>query len=96
MNSDTFTLKPGNTVNKDTKTFRYMTIDEIKSLRYGQHVFIDGIRGYITVKVNGAVKSWKRKPLDFEIPIKYGLYEYSYSRMVNGEWTYNPVLAEVE
>lgn len=29
------------------------------------------------VKVNGAVRRWKREPKRVEVPIKYGLYEYS-------------------
>lgn len=94
MENKTFTLHPGNSVNKDVKTFRYMSAAEVKTLNLS-HVFIEGRKGYITVKINGAVKTWKRKPLDFTIPIKYGLYEYSYSKMINGEWFDNPILVEV-
>lgn len=28
------------------------------------------------VKVNGKVRRWKRDPNRFEVPFKYGLYEY--------------------
>lgn len=28
------------------------------------------------VKVNGAVRRWKRNPNRIEVPVKYGMYEY--------------------
>ena len=28
------------------------------------------------IKVNGAVRTWKRDPNRIEVPVKYGLYEY--------------------
>jgi hypothetical protein len=42
-----------------------------------------GPRGGVKVKVerwrvNGKVKTWKRSPDRFEIPIKFGLYGFSY------------------
>lgn len=32
----------------------------------------------LRVRRNGKTQTWKRRPNDFKIPIKYGLYEYSY------------------
>jgi len=29
-------------------------------------------------RVNGAVKTWKRTPSRFQVPLKYGLYGYDY------------------
>lgn len=31
----------------------------------------------VNVRANGQCKTWKRRPLDFVLPIKFGLYEYS-------------------
>lgn len=42
----------------------------------------------LRVRRNGKTKTWKRKPEEFSIPIKYGLYEYSYITHLNcNEWT---------
>lgn len=41
------------------------------------HIWIHGNQGDARqVKVNGAVRTWKRDPSRVEIPVKYGLYEY--------------------
>ena len=32
---------------------------------------------------NGATKTWKTRPNEFKIPVKYGLYEYSYITQEN-------------
>lgn len=37
----------------------------------------DGVRP-IEVRRNGATKTWKRQPNKFQIPVKYGMYEYFY------------------
>ena len=29
-------------------------------------------------RINGRIKTWKTRPLDFKIPIKFGLYDYGY------------------
>lgn len=59
-------------------TFRSMTLDEAKSLSYGEHVWILANDGSAReVKVNGQPKTWKRSPERVEVPVKYGLYEYA-------------------
>ena len=56
-------------------TVRYLTLEEIKALR--NHALIIGNNGEVyRVKINGAVKTWKRDVNLFLVPIKYGLYEY--------------------
>ena len=55
--------------------YRFMTRDEILALTYNDHpemILNNGRTG--TVKVNGAVKRWKRDADRAEIPVKYGLY----------------------
>jgi hypothetical protein len=29
-------------------------------------------------RVNGKCKTWKTRPLEFKLPVKYGLYNYGY------------------
>jgi len=59
-------------------SFRPMTLEEAKQLRYGQHVWFRAVQGDARrVKVNGAPKTWKRDATRIEVPVKYGMYEYS-------------------
>jgi hypothetical protein len=58
---------------------RYMTLEEAKALKYGDHVGIISRSEHPklrTVKTNGRVKRWKRQPDRIEIPMKYGMYTY--------------------
>ena len=78
--SATFELRDGYLIARRktpiTYLYRYMTLDEIKALRSGQHIeFIarDGSARF--VKVNGQVKRWKREADRIEVPVKYGMYE---------------------
>lgn len=56
--------------------FREMTLDEVKRLQYGQHIWVRG-RGNtaVRVKINSQVKRWKTDPDRVEVSLKYGLYE---------------------
>jgi hypothetical protein len=59
-----------------------VTADEF---HYGSCSRSVGPRGGITEHVehwrrNGATQTWKRRPDDFRIPVKYGLYRYSQIR----------------
>lgn len=43
-------------------------------------------------KVNGRCRLWKREPDRFELPMKYGLYEYFYIDAKNmGDWSTKPL-----
>lgn len=58
------------------RDFRTMTQEEVRALRPGERIWFianDGLARQ--VKVNGAVKTWKRNPDRLEIPVKYGLYQ---------------------
>lgn len=73
---------------KETAEYRHLTLEECKSLRSGQHVqFIDRYGEVRNAKVNGAPKTWKTRPGDCDVPLKYGMYEYFYARFRNGEST---------
>lgn len=37
----------------------------------------DGVR-HVEARRNGATKTWKRQPERFQIPVKYGMYDYFY------------------
>lgn len=57
-------------------TVRAMTLDEIKALGYGDHPSFLANDGTVRrVKINGAVKRWKREPDRVRVSVKYGLYE---------------------
>jgi hypothetical protein len=57
--------------------FRAMTLEEVLSLRPGDTIWFRTMFGDARrAKVNGKIKTWKRAPGKFEIPLKYGLYEY--------------------
>ena len=58
--------------------FRAMSLEEAKALHYGQHVWFLAVQGDAReAKVNGAPKTWKRDASRIEVPVKYGMYEYS-------------------
>jgi hypothetical protein len=45
----------------------------------------------IRVRRNGATKTWKTRPGEFRIPVKYGMYEYFYIDQNNAdEWSTIP------
>lgn len=58
--------------------YRPMTIVEAKLLTYNDHPEILAVDGTArVVKINGAVKTWKKDPARVEVPVKYGMYEYA-------------------
>lgn len=58
-------------------TVRHMTLDEIKALGYGDHASFIANDGTVrNIKINGAVRRWKREANRIEVPVKYGLREY--------------------
>ncbi len=76
--TETFTAVDGYDRHKPrhTLTVRRMTLEEIKQLSGHAHALgNDGT--VIRVKINGAVKTWKTRPNEVSVPIKYGLYEYA-------------------
>ena len=57
-------------------TVRPMTRDEVIALSYGDHPALILYSGRLgAVKVNGALRTWKRDVDRVEIPVKYGMYE---------------------
>ena len=61
---------------KTTAEYTGLDFNEVKSLRYGQEVyFIDKRNEARRCRVTGAVKTWKTRPFDLSVPVKYGLYE---------------------
>ena len=64
--------------NPDMVTVRPMTRDEILALGYGDHPAVILRSGKLgAVKINGAIRTWKRDPERIEVPLKYGMYEYA-------------------
>ena len=64
---------------------RDMTLEEAKQLASGRHAAIIAGDGTIRrVKINGRVRTWKRDPNRIEVPVKYGMYEYTTFKAMNG------------
>lgn len=83
------------TKNPRLLTLRPLTIEEAKNPPY--HVKILDRNGMARdVRVNGKTKTWKTRPNDVTIPMKYRIREYFYSRMVNGEWVENVPYVVIE
>jgi hypothetical protein len=56
--------------------FRPMTLSEVLSLRPGDTIWFRTMFGDARrAKVNGKIKTWKRTPGKFVLPLKYGMYE---------------------
>jgi hypothetical protein len=67
-----------------------MALSHREEIHYSTCKRTVGPRGGETVKVetwrvNGACKIWKTRPLEFSVPIKFGLYASSYLTDRNGE-----------
>lgn len=71
---------------RPTFTVRDMTLGEAKELRYGHIKFVSTNGELRECKVNGSAKTWKTRPGDVDIPVKYGMYEYAVFSMRNGAW----------
>jgi hypothetical protein len=75
-------------------TFRWMSIEDVLSLRPGQEIWFRSAWGDARrARVTGRVKTWKRTPGRFEFPIKYGLREH---HRMNQHYLGWALLAEVE
>lgn len=64
---------------------RVMTYAE--ALAAPSHIDFVSVNGELRhCKVNGRPKTWKTRPADLELPIKYGMYEAGRFSMRNGRW----------
>ena len=64
--------------NPELLEYRPMTREEVLALGYGAHPATILNNGRIgTVKIVGAVRTWKRDANRVEVPVKYGMYEYA-------------------
>lgn len=51
------------------------------------HVKLTNTTGSVRVRRNGKTKTWKTRPLEFQIPVKYGLRDCFYITQHNAkEW----------
>jgi len=64
------------------KEYQFLTLDEIKALT-GYALIVGNKGDILRVKINGKVKTWKRDVNRFEVPCKYGLYEYATINTLN-------------
>jgi hypothetical protein len=56
-----------------------ITYDDAVNAKYRDEFHGPSNRGkIITVRVNGKCKIWKTRPGEFQLPVKYGMYECGY------------------
>ncbi len=76
-------------------TVRELTATEAKQLIGGYHTLVVcNDKKIRNVKINGAPKTWKTRPNDVDVPLKYGMYEYAKTEYRNGARTYGPMLVK--
>lgn len=68
-----------------------ITIQEATNLKHGdilEHVHNKDSRGApMRCRVNGRTKTWKTRPTEFQVPVKYGLYHCFYINEQNAaDW----------
>lgn len=73
-------MKICNHSNQISGNAKELSLAEIKSLKYGDIVYIKSsfCNHFLRVRINGKPKLWKTRPDYVEVPYKYGLYEYGY------------------
>lgn len=74
---------------------RPMTLEEIKGLS-GHAKVIANDGALRDVKINGAVKTWKTRPNEVSVPVKYGMYEYARFETAEALRRFVVVVAEEE
>jgi hypothetical protein len=59
-----------------------ITIEQAKALEYRETIHSNNQRNADGTcqrwRVNGRLKTWKRTPNQFQLPVKHGLYAYGY------------------
>ena len=68
-----------------------MTRKQLAALSRGQTLFHKTLKAAdgspLRARVNGALRTWKRDPSRFQLPMKYGLYQCFYITPLNAdEW----------
>jgi len=67
-----------------------VTKENQEGVREFYHISKTNSTGRLKVRRNGETKVWKTRPLEFKIPVKYGLYEFGYITQDNcNDWTIN-------
>jgi hypothetical protein len=71
--------------NPERARYRRMTVFEAKRLKYGQRVPCLANDGTAReCRVSGAPKTWKTRPGDVRVPVKYGMHENAYAEAYGG------------
>lgn len=69
------------------KQFIQLDFNDVMGLRPGDVIPVVCIDGKVReCRVNGKIKTWKTRPFDLELPLKYGLKECTRLKMINGRW----------
>ncbi len=58
----------------EDKDARELTADEIRKLGYGKEIYLEaGCGCLVRCRVNGQVKTWRTRPNEYRVPMKFGL-----------------------
>ncbi len=77
---ETLTVGYGHKSNREEKQFRTPKdlAEMVAHCNASSHIWFRALDGTAKrAKVNGMVRTWKRNPNRIEVPLKYGMYEYS-------------------
>lgn len=79
VNPETYLYQYADQIDKDAREGKLTAQTALTASRFYSrlHTYKNG-RSPIEVRRNGATKTWKTRPGEFRIPVKYGLYEYFY------------------
>jgi hypothetical protein len=76
---------------------RLMTFEEVLVLKHGDECLFHANDGSARrVRVMGQVKTWKTRPRDLSVPVKYGMYESARCEWYNNLHRGVVLLVEVE
>lgn len=69
---------------KEVKQYRVLEVEDVKRIpSYGHTTFLS-VTGIVRNAKVTSVKTWKTRPNDITVNLKYGIYEYASTSWVNG------------
>ena len=73
-----------------------LSLDDMKQISQGDRIDFLSRQGAIKQVTVTSIKTWKTRPNDIRLGLKYGLYEYSYATIENGYYSGEILVKSVE
>lgn len=67
--------------------YKLLTFDEVKAIPQGARVDFWARQNVVKQVRVTSIKTWKTRPGDIRLGLKYGLYEYSYTEYADGKYS---------